>query len=92
MAAATANLPRPAVVPHGRKAISAATCPKSANSPLLEPGEEFMLAKRWREHDDSKAAPQAGDQPIQARGQDRHGLSRLRAAGGRAESPRATSA
>src|SRR6516164_1509119 len=24
--------------------------------PLLEPGEEFMLAKRWREHGDSKAA------------------------------------
>src|SRR5881396_2496545 len=24
--------------------------------PLLEPQEEFMLAKRWREHGDSKAA------------------------------------
>jgi len=24
--------------------------------PLLEPQEEFMLAKRWREHDDSQAA------------------------------------
>ena len=24
--------------------------------PLLEPDEEFMLAKRWREHDDSEAA------------------------------------
>src|SRR3984885_2755664 len=26
--------------------------------PLLEPQQEFMLAKRWREHGDSKAAPQ----------------------------------
>src|SRR4029077_7517021 len=26
--------------------------------PLLEPQEEFMLAKRWREHGDSKAAHQ----------------------------------
>ena len=24
--------------------------------PMLEPGEEFMLAKRWREHDDTDAA------------------------------------
>src|ERR671917_806388 len=24
--------------------------------PMLEPGEEFMLAKRWREHGDSDAA------------------------------------
>lgn len=24
--------------------------------PMLEPGEEFMLAKRWQEHDDSDAA------------------------------------
>ena len=24
--------------------------------PLLEPGEEFMLAKRWREHGDTQAA------------------------------------
>src|ERR1700704_677073 len=24
--------------------------------PLLEPEEEYMLAKRWREHDDSEAA------------------------------------
>ena len=24
--------------------------------PMLEPGEEFMLAKRWRDHGDSKAA------------------------------------
>src|SRR2546429_3702237 len=26
--------------------------------PLLEPEEEYMLAKRWREHDDSEAAHQ----------------------------------
>ena len=24
--------------------------------PMLEPGEEFMLAKRWREHGDPEAA------------------------------------
>ena len=24
--------------------------------PMLEPNEEFMLAKRWREHEDSEAA------------------------------------
>ena len=24
--------------------------------PMLEPGEEYMLAKRWREHDDTEAA------------------------------------
>ena len=24
--------------------------------PMLEPDEEFMLAKRWREHEDSEAA------------------------------------
>src|SRR5262245_66585598 len=24
--------------------------------PMLEPGEEFMLAKRWQEHGDSEAA------------------------------------
>jgi RNA polymerase sigma-32 factor len=24
--------------------------------PMLEPQEEYMLAKRWREHDDSDAA------------------------------------
>ena len=24
--------------------------------PMLEPNEEYMLAKRWREHDDSEAA------------------------------------
>ena len=26
--------------------------------PMLEPDEEFMLAKRWREHEDSDAAHQ----------------------------------
>src|SRR5215510_6806047 len=24
--------------------------------PMLEPGEEYMLAKRWQEHEDSEAA------------------------------------
>ena len=53
--------------------------------PLLEPQEEFMLAKRWREHGDLRSRPPAGDQPSAARGQDRHGLSRLWPAGGRAD-------
>ncbi|MFN9357231.1 MAG: sigma-70 factor domain-containing protein, partial [Alphaproteobacteria bacterium] len=26
------------------------------NFPMLEPEEEYMLAKRWREHEDSSAA------------------------------------
>jgi DNA-directed RNA polymerase sigma subunit (sigma70/sigma32) len=41
--------------------------------PMLEPQEEYMLAKRWREHGDRDAA----HKPFAARGQDRHGLSRL---------------
>ena len=48
--------------------------------PMLEPQEEFMLAKRWREHGDRDAAHRARHQPFAARGQDRHGLSRLRPA------------
>ena len=44
--------------------------------PMLEPQEEFMLAKRWREHATVRGAP-ARHQPFAARGQDRHGLSRL---------------
>jgi RNA polymerase sigma-32 factor len=54
MATATANLP----------ALSSNLSPEGNLSrylsdirkfPLLEPQEEFMLAKRWREHGDSKA-------------------------------------
>ena len=57
MATATANLP----------ALSSNLSPEGNLSrylsdirkfPLLEPQEEFMLAKRWREHGDSKAAHQ----------------------------------
>jgi RNA polymerase sigma-32 factor len=43
---------------------------------MLEPQEEYMLAKRWREHGDRDAAS-ARHQPSAARGQDRHGLPRL---------------
>ena len=39
--------------------------------PLLEPDEEFMLAKRWREHGDTEAAHRPGDQPSAPRRQDR---------------------
>jgi DNA-directed RNA polymerase sigma subunit (sigma70/sigma32) len=47
--------------------------------PMLEPHEEHMLAKRWREHGDHKAA-QARQQSFTPRRQDRQGLSRLRPA------------
>ena len=39
-----------------------------------------MLAKRWREHGDSRGRASAGHQPSAPRRQDRHGLSRLRPA------------
>ena len=45
--------------------------------PMLEPQEEYMLAKRWREHGDRDAAHQLVTSPSAARRQDRHGLSRL---------------
>jgi RNA polymerase sigma-32 factor len=52
--------------------------------PILSPEEEYMLAKRWTEHQDTDAAAQAGQQPPAPRRQDRHGLSRLRPAARRA--------
>src|SRR5260221_7526503 len=48
--------------------------------PMLEPHEEYMLAKRWREHDDLEGGAQARQQSSAPRHQDRHGLSRLRRA------------
>ena len=48
--------------------------------PMLERQEEYMLAKRWREHGDRERGAQARHQPSAARGQDRQGLSRLRPA------------
>ena len=45
--------------------------------PMLEPPEEYMLAKRWREHGDREAAHKLVTSHLPARGQDRHGLSRL---------------
>src|ERR1041385_8908480 len=55
MAAATANLPAlpSSLTPEGNLSRYLSEIRKF---PLLEPGEEFMLAKRWREHGDSKAA------------------------------------
>ena len=48
--------------------------------PMLQPQEEYMLAKRYQEHEDTERGPQARHQPSAARRQDRHGLSRLRPA------------
>ena len=55
MAAATANLPAlpSSLTPEGNLSRYLSEIRKF---PLLEPQEEFMLAKRWREHNDSQAA------------------------------------
>ena len=45
--------------------------------PMLEPQEEYMLAKRWREHEDPDAAHKLVTSHLQARRQDRDGLPRL---------------
>src|SRR6476660_7476521 len=47
--------------------------------PMLEPQQEYMLAKRWREHDDRDAAHHLVTSHLRLV-QDRHGLSRLRPA------------
>src|SRR6059036_3246521 len=48
--------------------------------PILAPEEEYMLAKRWEEHQDTEAAARLVNSPA-ARRQDRDGVSRLRLAG-----------
>ena len=55
MSAATANLPAlsPNLSPEGNLSRYLSEIRKF---PLLEPQEEFMLAKAWREHGDNKAA------------------------------------
>ena len=55
MSVATANLPAlpSSLTPEGNLSRYLSDIRKF---PLLEPQEEFMLAKRWREHGDSKAA------------------------------------
>ncbi|TAJ23814.1 MAG: RNA polymerase sigma factor RpoH [Reyranella sp.] len=57
MSAATANLPAlpSSLTPEGNLSRYLSEIRKF---PLLEPQQEFMLAKRWREHGDSKAAHQ----------------------------------
>ena len=40
----------------GRSLGLPAICRRSSGFPMLEPEEEFMLAKRWREHEDREAA------------------------------------
>src|SRR5207253_4430787 len=55
MATATANLPAlpSSLTPEGNLSRYLSEIRKF---PLLEPQEEFMLAKRWREHGESQAA------------------------------------
>ena len=57
MSAATANLPAlpSSLTPEGNLSRYLQEIRKF---PLLEPQQEFMLAKRWREHGDTKAAHQ----------------------------------
>ena len=50
--------------------------------PLLEPEQEYMLAKRWVDHQDANAAHPDGDQPPAPRREDRDGLPGLRASAG----------
>ena len=45
--------------------------------PMLEPQQEFMLAKSWREHGDRDAAHQLVTSHLRLVAQHRHGLSRL---------------
>ena len=47
--------------------------------PMMEPHEEYVLAKRWREHGDRGGA-QTPQQSFTPRRQDRQGLLRLRPA------------
>ena len=53
--------------------------------PMLEPDEEYMLAKRWVEDQDTEAAHKMVYFAPSPRGEDRHGLSRLRVAAGRSD-------
>ena len=48
--------------------------------PMLEPDEEYMLAKRWQEHRGLRGRASAGDVAPAPRHPHRHGLSRLRPA------------
>ena len=41
-----------------RRATSPAICRRSGSFPMLEADDEYMLAKRWREHNDLEAAHQ----------------------------------
>ena len=45
--------------------------------PMLEPQEEYMLAKSWREHGDRDAAHKLVTSHLQARRENRHGIPRL---------------
>jgi RNA polymerase sigma-32 factor len=53
--------------------------------PLLEPEEEYMLAKRWVDHQDTEAAHRMVTSHLRSGRQDRHGLSRLWPAAGRGD-------
>ena len=69
--------PRPICRSSPPREASAAICRKSASSRCLNPNEEFMLAKRYKEHAGSRRGPETHHVPSAARGEDRHGLSRL---------------
>jgi RluA family pseudouridine synthase len=64
--------------PVSKKRLPQLCLPEIRKFPMLEPAnEEYMLAKRWREHEATARRRTAGDQPSAPRRQDRHGLSRL---------------
>src|SRR4029453_3657179 len=56
--------------------------------PILSPEEEFMLAKRWREHNDTEAAAKLVNSPLRLAGQDCQGVPRLRPPSQRADQRR----
>ena len=51
--------------------------------PMLEPEQEYMLAKAWVERQDTSSAHKLVTSAPAAGGQDCHGVSRLRPATGR---------
>ncbi len=56
MAASTAIATLPAIPSVGRDGNLSAYLAQIRKFPMLEPEEEYMLATRWRDHDDTEAA------------------------------------
>ena len=50
--------------------------------PMLAPDEELALSKAWRDNEDMDAAHKLVTSHLASRCKNRHGLSRLRPAGG----------